>query len=98
MRFNLIAFCMVVMSSALFAQTQERQMQKFNTLQQGQPIKNTTVVRAKPVTQSAPRQMATLGSQPVSARAGTSGTANRAPGQERKMVPLNPDKTIPKKN
>ena len=91
-------FSMLLISTGIFAQQQERKLQRPDELQQKQPGSN-TVTHVAPATSSAPRQMIPLGSEPVHAKPGATATpVQTTPGPERKMVPLNPDKPVQKNN
>ena len=97
MRF-IVIFSMLLMSSAAFAQQQERKMQRPDEFQQKQPGSNSSA-HVAPAPASAPRQMIPLGDQPVHAKPGATATpVQTAPRPERKMVPLNPDKPVQKNN
>ena len=91
-------FIMLLITTSIFAQQQERKLQRPDEMQQRQPGSN-SAARVQPAAPSAPRQMIPLGDQPVHAKPGTATTpANTTPGHERKMVPLNPDKPVQKNN
>jgi hypothetical protein len=95
MRVILILVGMICFSSAMYAQQQQRQMQKADAVVQSKVANNAVPLTTPP----APRQMAPIGgNKPVPATSKASGTNAPAAGQKREMIPLNPDKAEPKKN